>query len=313
MFKLCDFGSSKHLRATLGDASASNQFTLQYAAPEALVRDDTDANGKPIPEQAAQANRVLPATDMWSFGAVLGELLTGSPVWGGKHEIGVLVALSTGKVPDLSCHSWSPLCPLAIRNLVTRLLIFNPEERASLDEAEAILMASASPLTLQMKSPVLPAFASPATTWNAESGGLSPIASLPEATFAAMLDGRSHSNVSHHSVSVDANVSPGFIGQLCPALPGVTVPNILTDPRRCKSASDDRNLRCTAAANSLSAPTFPTVAQTLQYQWCQSTGLENTTTRGRIPYSKSEEGRLCLYGVEVLASCGSLSELEQDS
>ncbi|CUE89401.1 SNF-related serine-threonine protein kinase, putative [Bodo saltans] len=180
VIKLCDFGASKHFRASLGDASAAGGYTLQYAAPETMLRDDMDAAGNEIPHELSQSSFVSPATDMYSFGALLCELLTGVPVWGRKHEVAICCAVGSGESPDVSRHPW-PEGTEEIHQLVCRLLSFNPDERDTLEDAQRILSGFYfHRVTTTLMSPCMN------TSSDGSPSGLSPAASMPGTTMAAL-------------------------------------------------------------------------------------------------------------------------------
>src|SRR5208337_5239457 len=77
------------------------------------------------PEQA-KGKTVDRRSDIWAFGCVLYEMLTGRQVFDGETTTDVLAAVVM-KEPD-----WTPLpanTPPGIRNLLRRCLIKNPKQR----------------------------------------------------------------------------------------------------------------------------------------------------------------------------------------
>ncbi len=122
--KLLDFGLAK-LRpqpsaAVAGASVLSTQSvatrpgmvmgTVPYMAPEQLEGKDTDAR-----------------TDLFAFGCVLYEMLTGRRAFGGNTEASVIAAIMTGEPEPLS--ALQPLTPPALDRLVRRCLAKDPDDR----------------------------------------------------------------------------------------------------------------------------------------------------------------------------------------
>jgi eukaryotic-like serine/threonine-protein kinase len=113
--KLLDFGIAKAVTAAAIEfATLTNDGTLlgtlQYMAPEQLEGRDADAR-----------------SDLFAFGAVLYEMLTGRRAFQGGSQASVIAAVLDSEPPPLSTSQ--PLTPPALEHLVTTCLAKNPDER----------------------------------------------------------------------------------------------------------------------------------------------------------------------------------------
>ena len=108
------------------DVQASGPGTVSYAAPEAL-----------------QANQVSPASDMFSFGCVLWELLSMKEPWAELHG-------ATFQIMSKICHEKASLrvedIPEDVRGMVSNViaelrkcLSFDPEQRPSAEHVYGVL------------------------------------------------------------------------------------------------------------------------------------------------------------------------------
>jgi Tol biopolymer transport system component len=84
--------------------------TLQYMAPEQLEGRDTDAR-----------------TDIFAFGAVLHEMVTGKRVFEGRSQAGLISAIMSAQPAVVS--SLQPLAPTALDHIVARCLAKDVDER----------------------------------------------------------------------------------------------------------------------------------------------------------------------------------------
>ena len=121
--KLLDFGLAKpiepHAAVDGSDAPTRQKNlteprtivgTLQYMAPEQLEGDDVDAR-----------------TDLFAFGAVLYEMVTGRKAFAGESQASLITAIMSSEPPPPS--ETSPLSPSALDRLVAQCLTKDPEER----------------------------------------------------------------------------------------------------------------------------------------------------------------------------------------
>ena len=121
--KILDFGLAK---ALAGDASAtdiSSSPTLTHMATQAGIILGTAAYMSP---EQAKAKPVDRRTDIWAFGCVLYEMLTGKPAFDGETVTDVLAAVVRAE-PD-----WSRLpagTPSHLRVLLRRCLQKDPKQR----------------------------------------------------------------------------------------------------------------------------------------------------------------------------------------
>jgi eukaryotic-like serine/threonine-protein kinase len=103
------------------------------------------------PEQA-RGEQVGPATDVYSLGCVLYELLTAAPPYPGETFYAVAVRHVRDPVPDV--RELRPDCPPELASLVARCLAKVPDERPSAAEAARELGALAE---APLAPPVMPA------------------------------------------------------------------------------------------------------------------------------------------------------------
>ena len=120
--KLLDFGLARWRGPVVGsgtddegrrDASSTAGLiigTLPYMAPEQLRGDAVDGR-----------------TDLFAFGAVLYEMLTGARAFAADSQAGLVAAILEHEPTPLATHQ--PLTPPALGRLVTRCLAKNPAER----------------------------------------------------------------------------------------------------------------------------------------------------------------------------------------
>jgi serine/threonine protein kinase len=120
--KLLDFGLAKWTapEATVAFSSQPTRLdvtaqgtivgTLEYMAPEQIEGRDADAR-----------------TDIFAFGAVLYEMLTGRRAFEGKSQAGLIGAIMKAEPRPIS-HV-QPLTPAALEHVVARCLAKDPEER----------------------------------------------------------------------------------------------------------------------------------------------------------------------------------------
>ena len=142
--KVLDFGLAKALEGEQSDDDPGNSPTLSVAATRAGVILGTAAYMAPEQAKGKKADR---RADVWSFGVVLYEMLSGRCPFGGDNISETLAAVIL-KDPD-----WNALpedLPQAIRKLLDRCLKKNPklrlqaigEARIALSEYEADSAAS---------------------------------------------------------------------------------------------------------------------------------------------------------------------------
>jgi len=121
LVKLLDFGLAKWTTSasdtlaaapTRADLSTPGMLlgTLQYMAPEQVEGKEADAR-----------------TDIFAFGAVLYEMLTGRRAFQGKSQATLISAIMTAEPPPVS--ALQPLTPSALDHLVQRCLAKDPDDR----------------------------------------------------------------------------------------------------------------------------------------------------------------------------------------
>jgi serine/threonine protein kinase len=121
--KLLDFGLAKALEGEVGEANISTSPTMSAAATRAGVLLGTAAYMSP---EQAKGKAVDRRADIWAFGCVLYELLTGQPAFDGETITDTLAAVVRGE-PD-----WERLpqqTPKRIRQLLDRCLTKDAKQR----------------------------------------------------------------------------------------------------------------------------------------------------------------------------------------
>jgi serine/threonine-protein kinase len=121
--KLLDFGLAKlkhaipdtglsALQTTAAASTAHGEIlgTLHYMAPEQLEGKDVDAR-----------------TDIFAFGAVVHEMLTGKKAFEGQSQASVIAAILEREPPPPS--ALQPMAPLALDRIVRRCLAKDPDDR----------------------------------------------------------------------------------------------------------------------------------------------------------------------------------------
>ena len=120
MVKVLDFGLAKALDDKPAAAvSGSNSPTLTMGATRAGVLLGTAAYMSPEQAKGKQADR---RSDIWSFGAVLYEMLTGNPPFSGE-SVGEVIAAVIKEEPKLDG------VPVEVRGLIGRCLNKEPRKR----------------------------------------------------------------------------------------------------------------------------------------------------------------------------------------
>src|SRR5262245_43880973 len=126
--KLLDFGLAKTLtqgqdvlltRTTPLTAQGTILGTFQYMAPEQIEGGDLDARG-----------------DIWAFGCVLFEMLTGRPAFTGKTQASLIGAILRDQPTSVSAVQ--PLTPPALDRIVHSCLAKDPQDR--FDTAHDLLL-----------------------------------------------------------------------------------------------------------------------------------------------------------------------------
>jgi Tol biopolymer transport system component len=137
--KVLDFGLAKALeeQAPVGNPSVSPTLTLEGTRVGVIL--GTAAYMSPEQARGAAADK---RADIWAFGCVLYEMLTGKAVFQGETTSDILAAVLKSE-PD-----WSALpttTPLVIRNLIRRCLIKDRKQRLqAIGEARIVLEESPS-------------------------------------------------------------------------------------------------------------------------------------------------------------------------
>jgi Tol biopolymer transport system component len=121
--KVLDFGLAKALEGETTEEELQNSPTLSAAATRAGVLLGTAAYMSP---EQARGKRVDRRADIWAFGCVLYEMLTGQDAFSGETTSDILACVIRAE-PD-----WSQLpaaTPQAVRHLLRRCLLKDPKQR----------------------------------------------------------------------------------------------------------------------------------------------------------------------------------------
>src|SRR5262249_9804724 len=140
--KVLDFGLAKVVSATASGALSENSPTFSMAATQAGVIVGTAAYMAP---EQARGMAVDKRADIWAFGVVLYEMLTGRRLFQGDDLTDTLAALVRDK-PDLS-----PV-PAAVRRLLEKCLEKDPKKRLR-DISGVQLLLEGETVQVQTKPP----------------------------------------------------------------------------------------------------------------------------------------------------------------
>ncbi|WP_394428880.1 serine/threonine-protein kinase [Streptomyces sp. SGAir0957] len=135
--KVLDFGVAAALEPRPGET----RFTAANATPGTVVY--------MAPEQAV--GKTVPASDLYSLGCVLYELLAGTPPFTDASPFMLYHRHASEPVPPLTERR--PEVPDGLRELVEALLEKRPEDRPASAEEVAALLAAWSPTRTQVRSP----------------------------------------------------------------------------------------------------------------------------------------------------------------
>ena len=121
--KLLDFGLAKAIEGDSAATDISNSPTISGAATQAGIILGTAAYMSP---EQARGKPVDRRADIWAFGVLVFEMLTGQPLYGGESTSEILARVIE-REPDL--HRLPPTTPAPIRELIRRCLTKTPRQR----------------------------------------------------------------------------------------------------------------------------------------------------------------------------------------
>ena len=128
--KIMDFGISRVMDSETLTTTYAFLGTPLYAAPEAQLK-----------------THVGPASDLYSLGVMLFEMLAGRPPFSGETPFEILDQHRGSPLPDLA--SLRPDAPAVLVDLVERLCRKDPAQRPGDEEVLAVLAAMAKPASSQ--------------------------------------------------------------------------------------------------------------------------------------------------------------------
>jgi eukaryotic-like serine/threonine-protein kinase len=165
--KVLDFGLAKAYEREQADAAVSNSPTISMAASNAGMILGTAAYMSP---EQARGRTLDKRTDIWAFGCVVYEMLTGTPVFRGEDVTEILAAVVKSE-PDLNALPANT--PASIRRLLRRCL--EKDRKRRLPDAGSARLEIEDALT----TPTAESLPSPAIPWLWPSiAGLLAIAAL---------------------------------------------------------------------------------------------------------------------------------------
>jgi serine/threonine protein kinase len=121
--KLLDFGLAKVIEGDSEGSDVSSSPTISAMATQAGIILGTAAYMSP---EQARGKSVDRRTDIWAFGVLLFEMLTGQPLYGGETTSDILARVIE-REPDL--NRLPPNTPARIRELIRRCLTKNSRQR----------------------------------------------------------------------------------------------------------------------------------------------------------------------------------------
>ncbi|MGI8783712.1 MAG: protein kinase domain-containing protein [Acidobacteriota bacterium] len=147
--KVLDFGLAKALEGDPAAVDAAKSPTITFAATQAGVIMGTAAYMSPEQARGKPADR---RSDIWAFGCVLYEMLTGRPAFEGETVSDTLAAVLRA---DIDWRSLPAAAPPSIRQLLRRCLDRDPKRRLqSVAEARiAVQVTEENPITAANESP----------------------------------------------------------------------------------------------------------------------------------------------------------------
>ena len=163
--KVLDFGLAKALHGPLPDANVSHSPTLSIAATGAGIVLGTAAYMSP---EQARGKTVDRRTDLWAFGCVLFEMLTGAPAFAGEDVTEIIAAVVMKDPPFETLPSQ---IPPAIQTLLRRCLRKDrrdrlPDAGAARVEIQDALNPQQAPMAAQGQVHVRSAGTRPFVPWS---------------------------------------------------------------------------------------------------------------------------------------------------
>ncbi len=214
--RLTDFGLARS--AELGPGGAASAATVELETQEGRV---LGTPGYMSPEQS-KGEPVSDKTDMFSFGVLLFELLTGTRPFRGDSAVALAIAIDRDPAPRV--HTRLAAVPPWLDDLVARCLAKSPADRPTAIECLAALDSAASPSPSTSPSPSRPA-ATPATPATPRSPTRAlVIAGILAVTITAVAATLSYLRRRHVSTPASALLAPDAV-LACPPLEVVGLPH----------------------------------------------------------------------------------------
>jgi serine/threonine protein kinase len=150
--KILDFGLAKALESEMSPADISSSPTISQMATQAGMILGTAAYMSP---EQAKGKSVDRRADIWAFGCVLFEMLSGKQSFGGETTTDILAAVVRGE-PDWT--QLPPATPPRVRGLLERCLRKEPKQRLqSMGDARIAIeeILSGAPAEARADSPIV--------------------------------------------------------------------------------------------------------------------------------------------------------------
>jgi eukaryotic-like serine/threonine-protein kinase len=122
--KILDFGLAKLVESQTASISGEDPTILQHSTPGVIL----GTMGYMSPEQAqGKTKEIDHRSDIFSFGCILFEAITGHKAFSGKDQIETLNKVIREPAPSLS--AFNPDAPAELQRIVRRCLAKDPDER----------------------------------------------------------------------------------------------------------------------------------------------------------------------------------------
>jgi eukaryotic-like serine/threonine-protein kinase len=210
MVKVLDFGLARAMEPA-ADSSPNTSMSPTIMTPAMTQMGMILGTAAYMAPEQAKGKSVDKRADIWAFGVVLYEMLTGERLFAGD-SVPETLGLIFSREPDLA--RLPPATPARIRTLIARCLAKDPRQRLR-DIGDARLDLEAAP-----EAPALAASAAVRSAWRALPWGIAAAAVLVTgwAVWGRPVAGATGSPVTHLEIGFPRDVEPGPSSALGPAI-----------------------------------------------------------------------------------------------